>query len=561
MRNSVLERVNSLQELLIRAAKYDCTHGIGYIDSKGNSDFISYSDFLIKAKKGAAVLRKSGINAGDIALIVLQDNKDIIDVFWACIFSGVVPSILQAPMSFDLDNQSMAKIKNVFDLIGDPHIIFDRDISCFEPYSMGDNVFSIDHFKKALTGETNTIQEAVDEDAIAYIQFSSGSTGKPKGVVLSNRNITSNLEAIAIGLHFTPHSTSVNWMPLYHDMGLIGYHLSIMHNCSAQFHINTIDFVRNPFLWLDAISEFKAVITGSPNFGLVLTNRFLKKRQHNPNWNFVTLKAMLNGAEPISPKVMYEFNELLASYNFSPKAMMPVYGMAEASLAISFTDYFSERNVYYFSRNSIVNDAIAKIVDPDHPDAMEIVAVGKALKNIEFRIVDFEDKLEEDLHIGHIQIRGNSVTNGYYYQMDNEGVFTDDGWLRTGDMGFNYDGELFISGRFKDLIIFGGRNLYAHDFEYVSQGLDELQYGKVVFCGYFDDVAALDRVVCFIAGVAPSKRDELSKRLRDLIMKHMGVSIHDIIWLKPIQIPKTSSGKLQRYKLLNSYLKGEFVNN
>ncbi len=239
--------------------------------------------------------------------------------------------------------------------------------------------------------------------------------------------------------------------------------------------------------------------------------------------------------------------------------MMPVYGMAEATLAISFTDYFAERKAYHFSRTRIVRDNFAEILPPGHPDAMEIVAVGKALKNIAFRIVDEDNEPKQEQQIGHIQIKGASVTKGYYSKEANKDLFTPDGWLRTGDMGFVYDGQLFISGRFKDIIFFGGRNLYAHDFEYIAQQIEGLQYGKVVFNGYFDDQAGQDRVICFLAGISPSKRERLSKELKNLIMDRMGVSIHEIVWVKPIQIPKTSSGKLQRYKLLDAFLKGEIT--
>ncbi len=550
-----MKKCTTLQELLYRASSFPKDHGIGFIDAQGITHFTSYQQLYNLAGRGATVLKS--MTAQKEAIIVLKRNEDIVQAFWACVYAGIVPTILQAPMSFEPQNQSLIKLKNVAHLLDNPVIIWDEPSEACDSIGLDNTAVYWGKCWEILETEFAQTRIAVQQHDRAYVQFSSGSTGLPKGVSLTHNNILNNLEAISIGLQFHPFKPTVNWMPLYHDMGLMGYHLTTLFASTPQYHIDTLDFVRNPYLWLDALSDKKAGITGCPNFGLVLTNRYLKRRPHNENWDFSAMEGMLNGAEPISPRVMYEFNELLAPYKFSPKAMMPVYGMAEATLAISFTDYFADRKAYHFSRTRIVRDNFAEILPYDHPDAMEIVAVGKALKNIAFRIVDEDNELKIEQQIGHIQIKGASVTKGYYSKEANKDLFTADGWLRTGDMGFVYDGQLFISGRFKDIIFFGGRNLYAHDFEYIAQQIEGLQYGKVVFNGYFDDQAGQDRVICFLAGISPSKREMISKELKSLIMDRMGVSTHEIVWVKPIQIPKTSSGKLQRYKLLDAFLKGE----
>jgi len=552
-----MKKVQTLQDLLFRASSFSRDHGVGFIDNQGQTKFISYQQLYETAGRGAYILQQQGLQSGEYAIIALDSNEDCIIAFWSCLFGGIIPTILQAPAIYNTTNQAAQKISNVCRVLGKPHLFIQQEDEGLKDTSFDAQIHFWDVFKKQLAASFNTIHQKATADQTAYIQFSSGSTGQPKGVVLSHQNITSNIEAISIGLKFHPYKPTVNWMPLYHDMGLIGYHLTTTHACTPQYHIQTIDFIRNPYLWLDALSEKKAGITGCPNFGLVLTNRYLKKRPPNKNWDFTALEGLLNGAEPISARVMYEFNELLAPYNFSPKAMMPVYGMAEATLAVSFTEYYGERKQYFFNRNRIIRDKYAEIVDAEHIDAQEIVAVGKNLKNISYRIVDSSDHPVEERNIGHIQIYGNSITQGYYSKEANKNIFTQDGWLRTGDMGFHYDNQLFITGRYKDIIFFGGRNLYAHDFEYVALEIEGLQYGKVIFCGLFDEKLGQDKVLCFLAGISPSKREDTETQLKTLITDRMGVGIHEIIWIKPVQIPKTSSGKLQRYKLLEAYLKEE----
>ena len=480
----------TLPDLLNRAILIHPELYIGYVNEGGNLTTRTYSDLLGDARQIASGLFNLGLKQGDKVIIATRYNQETIELLWGSFLLGVVPTILQPPMTFSGYNPSVVKLMDVSAQLNSPFIFLSEEVK-----DTGNLPAEKIMHKELLDCSGSYPVPSLNPGDLAFIQFSSGSTGNPKGIMLTHETIMVNLDAIRIGLdlHYPDHVG--NWMPLFHDMGLIGYHLTPLYCIAFQYQIETIDFIMKPGLWLNLMSEQKITISGCTNFALALVLRYLKRNKTAPGWNFSSMKALLNGAEPISVKIMQEFVEALAPSGFRPEAMMPVYGMAEATLAISFTPLMQPSVITAFHATLLDRESIAKPVDPSDLSARLLSGVGIALNDIRIRIVDEYDLPVKEGNSGQIQLSGASITKGYYNKPEATTAAFCGEWLRTGDIGFFFDSNLFISGRQKDIIFKNGRNYFANDLETMACTLDEISYGKVCFGACEDLENGRDNVI------------------------------------------------------------------
>jgi len=545
----------TLPALLRRAASEFPKLGVHYYREDCSLDSQLYPVLFDEAMHLAGGLYLMGLKVGDKAIIATDDNRETITLLWGCLMAGIVPTILQPPPSFAQQSPSLQKIFNVWQQLGQPPI-FSSLAPADKPFEADAKVFPYGQI--ARVWPENTFE--TDLDSLAYIQYSSGSTGNPKGVMLTHRNLAYNMNSIVVGLDVQTHDPVGNWMPIYHDMGLIGYHLASFVRPCDQYHINTLDFIKNPSLWPEMMSRYKIAITGCPNFGQELLIRYLKRRPEGHQWDLSPVKALLNGAEPISFKVMNEFTKALKPFGFRPDAMMPVYGMAEATLAVSFTPLMKPSVITTF--DSALMDSKQTAVKLSGPHTVKhgrtIVGVGVALENFNIRITDHHDQELPEGSVGHVQAKGPAVTKGYYEQPDASSEMFCGDWLRTGDMGFFFEGNLYISGRYKDIIFINGRNYFANDLEALACELDDFGFGKTIIGGLHDHKTGKEKVLVFVAALAEQKAPQALSELRALLRKELGITIDELVLIKSNEIPKTSSGKIQRYKLLQRYQEGGF---
>ena len=544
----------TLPDLLKRAAAYPAPLYTGYMDEKGEIDRQTYAELLNEATSLACGLQALGMLSGDKAIIATRQNRETITLLWACFLAGVVPTVLQPPLTFSGYNPAVEKLKNVYRQFGEPYIFFSEAMTETDGLP-AEKVKHVNDLDCSGNFETPHLQPG----DLAFVQFSSGSTGDPKGIMLTHHNLMVNMDAIRIGLDLHFPDRTGNWMPLFHDMGLIGYHLVPLYCSIYQFHTETIDFIKNPGLWLDLMSGSRINVTGCPNFGLALVLRYLSRKKTLPEWNFSAMKAMLNGAEPISVQIMNDFVERLQPFGFMPEAMMPVYGMAEATLAISFTPLMQPSVITAFDAVKLDLDGLAVEVPVDDPAARLLSGVGIALNDTWIRITGHDDSPVEDGMTGHIQLKGSGITGGYYRKPEATRAAFCGEWLRTGDIGFFYKGNLYVSGRHKDIIFKNGRNYFANDLETMACTVDEISYGKVCFGGTTSRETGHDKVIAFLAGSPGEKATETFRQLRNLLRANLGITVDELVMVKSNEIPKTSSGKLQRYKLMQRYLAGEFA--
>jgi acyl-CoA synthetase (AMP-forming)/AMP-acid ligase II len=543
----------TLPDLLTRAILKNPELFIGYSDKNSNITVQTYQELLVEAKRIAAGLFNLGLKKGDKLIIATRYNRETIEMLWGSILLGVVPTILQTPVTISGDHPPLVKLLKVFELLNNPYIIVSSEVKDIDAPLEG----KIKHKNELVV--TGTFPEPeLSPDDLAFIQFSSGSTGDPNGIMLSHNNLMVNMDAIRGGTdsHYPDHWG--NWMPLFHDMGLIGYHLTPIYSMVFQSHVETLDFIMNPGLWLNLMSRQKVSITGTTNFGLALVLKYLKRGKQIFDWDFTSMKAFLNGAEPISVKVMQDFVEALKPYKLKPEAMMPVYGMSEATLAISFASLWDRSVATAFNAFLLDSEKKARPVDPSDPSARLLSEVGVALNDMEIRITDDHDRVVKDGIAGHIQIKGPSVTKGYYKNPGATASAFCGEWFRTGDIGFFFEGHLYISGRFKDIIFKNGMHYFANDLEEQAVAIEEIKYGKVCLGGTTDRETGEETVIVFIAGLQEEKAPETFRKLRTLLRSNLGISIDVLVLIKSNEIPKTSSGKLQRYKLMQRYLTGDF---
>ena len=542
--------------LQFTAEKYPA-HGIYYLHENGFEEIQTYADLLEEAYALASGFIESGYKPGDKIIISTLANRQTITAIWGCFFAGLVPTILQTPVSMNDRSQAAEKMQNVYTQLDSPDIIVSGYFA-----SNGE----IPETKFKFFSDLPRIKRIPDfipkDEDLAFIQYSSGSTGEPKGIMLTHSNLLSNINSIINGLELTAEDRGGNWMPLYHDMGLIGFHLTPLTTATNQYHIETIDFIKNPSLWLDLISNSRISISGSPNFGQSLILRHLQRKNQEHTWNFSSVKALLNGAEPISAKIMDDFTNALEKHGFPKNAMMPVYGMAEATLAVAFSPLMKYSVTSVFDSNRLDLDGFAiELNAGQHRHGRQITSVGTALKEIEIRIVNEHDEQLPEARVGHIQVKGPAVTQGYYKNPEATASLFSGEWLRTGDLGFFLNRQLYISGRYKDIIFMNGKNYFANDLENLACSLDEISYGKVAFGGITDHKAGKDKIIIFAAGIPESKAAETLQTLRALFRKTLGIPIDELVILRSNEFPKTSSGKVQRYKILQRYQQGDFSAN
>jgi acyl-CoA synthetase (AMP-forming)/AMP-acid ligase II/aryl carrier-like protein len=554
-------KYQTLPEMLDERARG--SGAIVYLECEGAEKTISYAHLRKRALGILVHLQRIGARPGDFLILHVASNEQFIDAYWACLYGGIVP----VPVAVGISDEHKHKLLRIARQLGRPYLYTDTKLrdrlrgfatSIGAPESwtaLQARTFlieALDDISKPGTAAT------LSADQTAFIQFSSGSTSEPKGVVLPHRNILANCEGARQGAGFCEQDVSLSWMPLTHDMGLIGFHLMMMY-AGVQQHLMPTDlFVRRALLWLKWSSAKRVTVTCSPNFGYRHCLRALGEKKLEDH-DLASIRLVFNGAEPISVELAEEFLDRLAPYGLRRTAMYPVYGLAEASLAVSFPEPGSMYRYITVDRRSLGVGSAAREVAQDDPAALKLMCEGRPIPFTSLKIVDDSGAEVPAGTVGHLLMRGDNVTAGYFQNPEaNAAARTADGWLRTGDLALMRDGELYVTGRSKEIIFVNGQNYYPHDLEAVLQSEPGLELGKVIAAGARAADSPTDELVLFILhrsdmdGFIP-----LAIRATHLVNEHAGVEVARVVPVK--RIPKTTSGKLQRSALAKAYEDGEFA--
>lgn len=399
---------------------------------------------------------------------------------------------------------------------------------------------------------------------IALLQYTSGSTGDPKGVTLTHENLLANIRAIAEAVQLKPDDVGISWLPLYHDMGLIGAWLTLLHGGTPLAVMSPLSFLTRPERWLWAFHKHRGTIAAAPNFAYELCVRKIAEKEIE-GLDLSSWRAALNGAEPVNPETLERFEERFSNYGFRREAQLPVYGLAEASLAVTFPPLGRGPLVDHVDRESFTSQGRAVPME-EGAASISFVSSGKPVPRHEVRIVDDAGNEVPDRTEGFLWFRGPSATRGYFNNpAATEKIFPQgipaDGefaWVNSGDRAYRAEGEVFVTGRVKDIIIKGGRNLYPHEVEELAARAEGVRKGCVVAFGLKDEGTGTEKLIVVAESREHSsaKSAQITAAVTENVSQGLGLPPDRVELIPPGSIPKTSSGKLRREETKQLYIAG-----
>jgi fatty-acyl-CoA synthase len=532
---------------------------------------ITFGELYERASAVAAELRRRGLEPGQTVAIMLPTCAEFFWSFAGILLAGGIPVPIYPPFRADRIAEYAARQSNILRNAEAQFLVTWRQAEnlakLLQPrVPLLREVLNAQKLASAATdperpaGEWRPVQHlshhARGED-IAFLQYTSGSTGDPKGVVLTHANLLANIRAIIAGVDVQPTDACVSWLPLYHDMGLIGAWFVPLYTGIPLVVMSPLAFLSRPVRWLRAIQRHRATICPAPNFAYELCVRKIADKDLE-GLDLSSWRAATNGAEPVRAETMERFAKRFAPYGFRPEALMPVYGLAEATLAVSVSKLGSGYKVDRIERAVFESEGRAVSVASDAAPALEFVNAGKPVPSVEVRIVDADGRNLGERQEGRLWFRGPSATRGYYRNpAATRDLLRDGDWIDSGDLAYWGDGEIYITGRAKDVIIKAGRNLYPHEVEEIAGRITGVRTGCVVAFGAPDERTGTERLVVAaeLRDVASAKRIE--GEIARAVDEAMGMPPDVVVLLPPQSIPKTSSGKLRRSETRRLFLEGK----
>ncbi len=535
---------------------------VRYVEGDSSERVVSYLELYERALGILHHLQRLGAKRGDKLILFIGDNEQFIDAFWAAILGGIIP----VPVALGISDEHRHKLMRIARKLGRPYLYTDRKtldrLAGFAAAAGVDAAFSSLRERAFLVDQLDDLsrpgkRHKASPGDMAFIQFSSGSTSDPKGIVLTHANVIANTRQSTAVAGFNERDITLTWMPLTHDMGLIGMHIMMLANCVDLSIMPTELFIRRPLLWLTLATRKRATVLSSPNFGYRHYLKVLGERTPE-GLDLSSVRLVCNGAEPISVELCQEFLNRLAPHGLNRMAMYPVYGLAEASLGVSFPRVGTGCESIRLDRHHLGVGETVSPVAADSKDGLALMSVGQAIADCEVRLVDESDGVVAANRIGNIQIRGPNVTAGYFEEPAiNATAFASGGWLRTGDLGVLFEGKLYITGRAKELIIVNGQNYYPHDLESIAERAPGLELGKVAAAGCRRPGGQAEELVIFVlhrSGMQEFLPTALA--VARLVNEQVGLDVAEVVPVK--RIPKTTSGKIQRHHLERDFEEGEF---
>ena len=516
-------------------------------DSEG--EILTYRRLADGAARVAAGLQHRGLHKTDAVAIMLPTSKEYFFSFMGILMAGGTPVPIYPPVRKTRIEDHLRRHQAILGncrattLITIPEakplarILKSRVPSMRDVVTVGE--LSID--------PSGLVTPPLDTDDLAFLQYTSGSTGNPKGVMLTHANLLANIRAMSDAVNADDTDVIVSWLPLYHDMGLIGTWMSSIYNAIPFVLMSPIDFITRPERWLWAIHRYRGTLSAAPNFAYELC---LKRLDDGllEGLDLGSWRMAGNGAEPVSPSTIDLFSERFAKYGFRRETMKPVYGLAECSVGLAFPPMGREPVVDHVVREAFSKSGEAIPAAAGDPNALQFVGCGMPLRGHEIRVVDPAGVELPERREGRVQFRGPSATTGYFENPEATADLLSGDWLDSGDLGYMAGGEIFITGRRKDIIIRAGRNIYPSELEEAVGAVPGIRRGNVAVFGATDPGSGTEKLVVLAetretdASAHEKIRSDINALATDLI----GTPVDDVVLAPPQTVPETSSGKIRR---------------
>jgi fatty-acyl-CoA synthase len=528
-----------LAEAIARSGQQQPDRGFTFDDGQGSISELTFSELEAQTARIAAGLQACGLDKGDRLGLSVLEPREFVLVFLAAVRAGIVPVPLFPPMALGGIERYAERTARILERAGARALYTSRKLELpmwgvVHPLGSGCPVLT----EGSLATDGAPRWPSLAADDLAFLQFTSGSTAEPKGVRVTHGALKANAAAIAHGLALDPsRDVGVSWLPLYHDMGLVGFVCTPVMLALSVVLLPTLAFLKRPNAWLDALHRHRGTISFAPPFAFSLATRRAGPTELG-RWDLSCVRALGCGAEPIRPRALQEFCALFEARARLPQGVvLPAYGLAEATLAVAFAP---------------LGQPIRAIALPGS-EAGEVVSCGPPLPGFELRIRDPQGTTVADGTEGEVWLRGPSLAAGYFEAPLATAQTFLAGWLRTGDLGLVERGELFVTGRLKDLIIIRGRNVHPQDVEWAAAKVDGVRAGGVAaFACQGEATEALVVAVESKAVDGAALQEAICTQVREAL----DLEVAQVVLLPPGSLPKTSSGKLQRAHTRELYLRG-----
>jgi 1-acyl-sn-glycerol-3-phosphate acyltransferase len=510
---------------------------------------ITYGELDRAAREGAAGLLDRGVQPRERIAIMLPTSAEFFFSLFAVIMAGAIPVPIYPPFRRSQVEDHMRRQAGILRNAQANLLITDAEIR-----PMGTLLQGLTRDLRAVVTFTELCRSGVvavplpaSSGDTALIQYTSGSTGDPKGVVLAHANLLANVRAMGEAMQASSTDSFVSWLPLYHDMGLIGAWLGCLYYAAPTAVMPPLSFLANPARWLWSIHRHRATLSAAPNFAFELCLKNVRDEDIR-GLDLSSLRMVVNGAEPVSPSTIARFTERFGAFGFPAEAMAPVYGLAESSVGLAFPPVGRRPIVDRVQRVALARDGNATPADEHDTTALEFVACGRPLPRHQIRIVDEAGSELPDRRQGRLEFKGPSATAGYFRNEEKTRGLFDGDWLDSGDLAYIANGDVFLTGRIKDMIIRAGRNIYPHELEETVGRIDGIRKGCVVAFASRDERSSTERLVVMAETrlAAEPEKKRLEAEIAQASLSLLELPPDEIVLVPPRTVPKTSSGKIRR---------------
>lgn len=520
---------------------------------------LTYTQLQAQARQVAAGLQALGVQPGQAVAIMLPTGLEYFPSFAGILLAGAVPVPMYPPPRMSQLEEHLRRCVAILGNCLAPVLITVAEGKTHARL-LRSLVGSLAHVTTCedLVAAGVFAKPAIQAQDLAFLQYTSGSTGTPKGVVLTHANLLANIRAMGQAVSAGPDDVFVSWLPLYHDMGLIGAWLGSLYHAMPLVVMPPLSFIARPERWLQAIHRYRGTLSASPNFGYETCLRRLEDKDLE-GLDLSSWRCAFNGAEAVSPETVERFTERFKPYGFKPEALMPVYGLAESSVGLGFPPLNRGPVIDRIQRDDFSQFGKAIPADQQDANALRFVACGQPLPGHQIRVVDEAGRELPERRLGRVEFQGPSATSGYFRDSEHTRALFHGDWLDSGDLGYMVGGELYVTGRRKDLIIRAGRNIYPQEVEQVVSEIEGVRKDGVAVFGGADANVGTERLIVLAESrrLEAAQAEALKAKILAKITDLLGEPPDDIVLAAPGAVLKTSSGKVRRSAIRAQYERGE----